>query len=154
MEYADISQPRPRCGNPGGIVKHGMADTKIHYVWKAIKNRCLNPKSKDFQNYGGRGIKICARWAGSFESFISDMGRPQPGQMIERIDNNGHYEPSNCRWASRKEQNNNSRHNAFITFRGKTQSLRQWCDELDKNYWTVHHRYRYQQGLTLEQIFA
>lgn len=89
---------------------HGMADTPIYIRWKAIKTRCYNPNSTHYKHYGGRGIKMCDRWFNSFENFYEDMGEPPtPKHQLDRIDNDGDYEPSNCRWATPLENVNNQR---------------------------------------------
>jgi len=84
-------------------------------VWKAMKQRCFNPNHKDYKNYGGRGISVCEKWRFSFNSFLEDMGqRPSLAHSIDRIDNNGNYEPDNTKWATIKEQSNNKSTNRIV----------------------------------------
>lgn len=83
---------------------HGMAGTKIHSIWRQMKNRCLNPKCKAYPDYGGRGITVCDRWK-EFVNFWADMGEPPSGYCIHRSNNDGHYEPENCKWVLRGKHN-------------------------------------------------
>lgn len=89
---------------------HGMSRTPIYESWKAMRKRCLNPNAPKYRLYGGRGITICERWD-YFENFREDMGERPIGLSLDRIDNDGNYEPGNCRWATQKEQQNNRSNN-------------------------------------------
>ena len=104
--------------------------TPEYYVWNGMRRRCDTPSAKSYARYGGRGIRVCERWA-DFRAFLADMGRrPTAMHRIERIDNDGNYEPRNCRWATPLEQARNRRNNRLLTFDGKTKGLSVWAEEL------------------------
>ena len=108
--------------------QHGMSKTRIFKIWAGIRKRCNNPKMKSYEDYGGRGIKVCERW-NSFQLFYNDMKNGYSDELsLERIDPNGDYEPSNCRWASMKEQARNKRNTKLIELNGKSLTLAEWED--------------------------
>ncbi len=123
------------------LEKHGCSKTKIYDIWKAMIQRCVNPKAQAYKNYGGRGISVCKRWR-KFENFLEDMGKQLPGQQIDRIDNNKSYCKSNCRWSTRKQQQRNKRNNRLITFRGQTKCLIEWSEKLGIDYQVIRIRLR------------
>jgi hypothetical protein len=101
------------------------------HTWRSMLQRCLNPNNAAYKNYGGRGISVCDRWVNSFENFLADMGeRPSQQMTIDRIDNDGNYEPGNVRWATQKEQTHNQRRTRHITFNGQTKIMSEWASEL------------------------
>lgn len=114
---------------------HGMTNSSEWNAWARMKQRCYDPKTPGFERYGGRGVKMCERWQ-NFENFFADMGeKPTPEHSIDRIDNDGDYEPSNCRWATCQQQQRNRRDNIVVTHDGKTQCVSAWAEE----YGICHH---------------
>lgn len=118
---------------------HGQSGTPEYKVWRGMRNRCENQNEVAYQDYGGRGIKVCERWK-SFENFLADMGSRPDGMTIERNDVNGDYEPGNCRWATMKEQQANRRDTIRIAIGDRVQPLKLWCEELGVAYKKVHLR--------------
>lgn len=109
-------------------------------IWSQMRQRCSRPTHHAWHLYGGRGIKVCERWL-KFENFLADMGpRPSPDLSVDRRDPNGDYEPSNCRWATWKEQNRNRRNNRLITHQGTTLTLAGWADRCGLNMSTLWAR--------------
>jgi hypothetical protein len=121
--------------------KHGRGDPNdpTYRVWVDMRRRCSQPSRPEYANYGGRGINVCERWQ-EFRYFLADMGDKPPGMTLERLDNDGHYEPGNCRWATYRAQNNNRRSNRVLEWDGRSQTLRQWADELGMGHSTLRRR--------------
>lgn len=112
--------------------KHGWGKTRLYNIWNSMKQRCLNKNSKDYRRYGGRGITVCKEWVESFEAFRdwAIANGYADNLTIDRINNNGNYEPSNCRWTTNKRQQNNKRNNHLLTYRGETHSISEWAKKV------------------------
>lgn len=134
---------------------HASKDTKSseYITWQSMIQRCFNPNNDNYHHYGGRGITICEKWRNSFENFITDMGpKPSDNHSIDRINNDGNYEPGNCRWATRIEQMNNTRHNVFITFNDISKQIEDWAIITGINSNTIATRLRL--GWSIEQALT
>lgn len=127
---------------------------RLRRIWRLMLRRCQNPAHKAFADYGGRGIVVCEAWSKSFDQFLADMGQPPTAKhTLERRDNNRGYEPSNCVWATRKEQQNNRRTNFRITLSGgETVTLTQLSERAGINVYTL--RRRILSGLSPEEALS
>lgn len=116
------------------VFKHGMSCHPLYGTWSQMMTRCYNSKHRAYDDYGSRGITVCERWK-DVAAFVEDMGeKPSPKHSIDRIDSNGNYEPSNCRWSTRKEQANNTRRNVIVEYAGKPMTAAQLCELLGIKY--------------------
>lgn len=116
--------------------------TKLYHIWCNLKSRCNNPNDKRYADYGGRGISVCEDWRNSYVNFRDWANKNGycDGLTIDRIDNNGNYEPSNCRWSDWKAQSNNKRNNHLLTYKGETKTMAQWADKFGINFGTLKRR--------------
>lgn len=132
---------------------HGKTHTSEFHIWTGIIQRCTDPNSRAFADYGGRGITVCERWRNSFEAFLEDVGpRPTSGHTIERKDNALSYDKDNCEWATRVAQNNNTRRNVFITHNGVTRTIAQWARESGLKYAVLYRRLK--AGMSIEEALT
>lgn len=133
VRSSSLIQSRTRsCGCGIGIavrtrlITHGGSKTALYLRWRAMKDRCERPRNAEYRNYGGRGIRVCGRWQ-TFENFRSDMGATfQEALEIDRRDNEGNYEPSNCLWVSHTTNSRNKRTNHYLTINGVSKTLIEW----------------------------
>lgn len=128
---------------------HGKYNTPEYSTWRMMIDRCENPRGGGYPAYGGRGIRVCPEWREDFAVFLADVGeRPTPKHTLERVDNDGHYEPGNCKWITRYEQARNRRSNRFLTHQGEVLCITDWsirtgisvsglAYRLDKLKWSV-----------------
>lgn len=120
---------------------HGARHTRLYNTWRGMRERCINPAHKSYADYGGRGISVCAEWQdfSVFQKWAFASGY-QDGLTIDRIDSNGNYEPTNCRWADSKQQNLNRRNNHLITYKGQTKTVMEWAEQFQINRYTLTMR--------------
>jgi hypothetical protein len=143
-------------GKKNPAYSHGFATrlsgkSKEYNIWVMIRQRVNNSNNYDYPHYGGIGIKICDRWK-SFKNFIEDMGpAPTPKHSIDRIDNNGNYEPGNCRWATVTEQANNKHTNIVLTINGESHTLADWSRIAGIKYTILYDRFK--RNWPIEKLF-
>lgn len=142
------------CYHKDQLSNHRLSNTRLYGKFQNMKDRCYNEKSQSYKNYGDRGIRICDEWLNDFQAFhdwaIANGYRK--GLSIDRIDNMGNYEPSNCQWTDVKTQSNNRRSNRLITLNGDAKTLTEWCEDLGVNRALVANRIR--KGWSLEKAFT
>lgn len=133
---------------------HGLRHSRLYGIWCGIKKRCLNTNCKSYKDYGGRGITICDEWKKDFKTFYdwSMANGYQEILSIDRIDVNGNYEPSNCRWSDKKTQNRNTTQNKNITYNGETHCLSEWAEILNIPPKTLFTRLR--RGWTIDNVLT
>lgn len=122
--------------------KHGLRYTRVYGIWKDMKQRCCNPNARHYDRYGGRGITVCEEWKNSPEAFYDwAMANGYTDELtIDRIDNNGNYEPSNCRWISMKEQASNRINSRFLTYKGEKHTITEWAEKTGISPSTISNR--------------
>jgi hypothetical protein len=152
IQVVSVSSGKARsCGclrvdsNVDRMTKHGHArdgqnKSREYKSWNSLKNRCENPNNHKWDDYGGRGITVCERWSKSFEAFLEDMGPRPDGCTIDRENNDGNYEPGNCRWANNREQQRNRRANRLVEWNGRIWCLTELAEELGIKPVTVFGR--------------
>ena len=138
-----------------GYRKHELSHSGLWNVFYGMRKRCLNPLAHGYENYGGRGIKVCDEWLEKdgfikFKEWALANGY-EKGLSLDRIDNNGNYEPSNCRWATDREQANNRRNNVLVTYKGETHTISEWAKKTGLKESCI--RYRFHHGWKEEDLF-
>jgi hypothetical protein len=129
------------CANFGARKTHGMSRTRIFNLWQHMWQRCTNPKQINYADYGGRGIKVCDRWK-SFDAFMIDMPPREGNKSLDRIDNNGDYTPTNCKWSTQKEQCRNKRNNVLYIVDGEMLTAVEIAENNNMKYQTLYSRLR------------
>lgn len=144
-----------KIGNKNAV-KHGLSNTRLHKIWHSMYCRCYYPSTNQYKNYGGKGIKVCEEWKHingflNFYNWAINNGY-QENLTLDRIDNNGNYEPNNCRWSTPKFQSNHKTNNIYYTLNGVTKTSKEWCDIYNINQTTFKDRLK--RGWSLEQALT
>lgn len=140
------------------LTKHGKCYTRLYQVHRTMLQRCYNPNAHEYENYGGRGIKVCDEWHDfeHFEKWAIENGYDKTAKRgkstLDRIDPNGNYEPSNCRWATMQQQQRNKRNNVQITYNGETHCMSEWAEIIGIPYGAFHKRIT--RGWSIEKIIT
>lgn len=138
---------------PNPNFRHGLTRSSEWIIWYGMRQRCYYKRHSSYHLYGARGITVCERWQHSFEAFLQDMGpRPSKQHSIERRDGDGHYEPSNCYWATSAEQGRNQRTNRHLEFRGETKTLSDWARTAGLRVALLHGRLK--KGWSIERALT
>lgn len=140
------------CSKPNPNRSHGLSGTPEHRVWVAMNKRCNSPYNASYPKWGGRGIRVCDRWR-SFEAFLEDMGPRPPRASLGRIDNDGDYDPGNCRWETAKQQCRNTRRNVRVTVDGQEMALAEAVEKYGGVYGTVRWRMS-KKGMSIEDALG
>lgn len=132
--------------------KHGQSHDRVYTAWQGIKQRCTNPNATHYHRYGGRGVTMYPPWVADYASFREYVGEAPLGASLDRIDNEGNYEPGNIRWATRKEQASNRVTNVVLEWEGETRTLKQWAEHRGQKYGLLASRWK--RGLRGGELFA
>lgn len=122
------------------LTTHGLSRSPIYESYRSMLKRCNSLTDKEYHNYGGRGITVCSRWLSSFENFALDMGERPEGKTLDRINTDGNYEPTNCKWSTHKVQANNKRNSVYLEIDGESKTISEWADISGIAYQTIQRR--------------
>ena len=133
---------------------HGMCNTRLYHIWNGMKQRCQNPKAISYKYYGAKGVSVCGEWCDCFNNFYrwAISNGYNDNLTLDRIDGNSDYTPSNCRWVTNKEQQNNTEYNQLITFRGETHNVTQWSEIINIPRFALYNRLR--RGWSIEKALT
>lgn len=143
------------CARREKLYRHGGTGSRLFSIWHTMKDRCCRPQNTNYRLYGGRGIRVCDEWKNDFESFRRwALSNGYSDELtLDRIDNDGDYEPNNCRWCTPKEQSNNTRQNVLVEYRGELLTLKQAAEASGISYSCLKNRRRKTPGITEEELF-